>query len=253
MRQALAVAAKAPQPGKVKTRLHSLLSADEATELYRCFLKDTLSLMECVPGTDLIISYTPEGAESYFEPALSNGHRLLLQRGEAFGDRLYHALEDLLAEGFASAAIMDADSPTLPACYLARAFEELARPGDRVVLGPAADGGYYLIGIKRPHRRLFERITWSTERVLAETIERAGEIGLEVSLLPEWYDVDSEAEFERLRREIVESAPGASAPNTRRFIMSRWPARAAANKNGGAGRPAKTLSQSMRRRGDGFR
>jgi len=228
----------------VKTRLHALLSVDDATELYRCFLKDTLALMETVPGTDLVISYTPEGAEHLFEGIAGAAHRLLLQRGESFGDKLFHALADLLSEGFASAAIMDADSPTLPREFLARAFEELARPGDRVVLGPAADGGYYLIGIKRPHRALFERITWSSELVLGETLDRAREIGIEVALLPEWYDVDSVSEFERLKADIFESsrpvphvdpsdngAGGRSnvsedrpaAAHTRRFIMSRWP------------------------------
>ena len=236
MRQALAVAAKAPLSGKVKTRLHSFLSSDDATELYRCFLKDTLALMESVPRTDLVISYTPEGAEHLFEGIAGARHRLLLQRGESFGDKLFHALADLLSEGFASAAIMDADSPTLPREFLARAFEEMARPGDRVVLGPASDGGYYLIGIKHPHRQLFERITWSSEFVLGETVARAREIGLEVTLLPEWYDVDSAAEFERLKADIFESSrprPGGragdaaedhlSAFHTRRFIMSRWP------------------------------
>ncbi len=226
MRQALAVAAKAPQPGTVKTRLHSLLSIDDATELYRCFLKDTLALMESVPETETVISYTPAGAEHHFEGIASGNHRLLLQRGESFGDKLYHALADLLREGFRSAAIMDADSPTLPPRYLAQAFEELARPGDRVVLGPALDGGYYLIGIKQPHRQLFERITWSTEMVLAQTIERAREINLEVSLLPEWYDVDNVTEYERLMEEIKTAANERTdlngfAANTRRFILSR--------------------------------
>ena len=225
MRQALAVAAKAPQPGTVKTRLHSLLSKDDATELYRCFLKDTLALMESVPATDAVISYTPTGSEHFFDGILSNGARMLAQRGASFGDKLFHALADLLSEGYESAAIMDADSPTLPREYLVKAFEELRRAGDRVVLGPAADGGYYLIGIKRPHRQLFDRITWSTELVLGETIERACEIGLEVVLLPEWYDVDSVDELDRLRCELAEDGHDpARAENTRRFMLSRWPA-----------------------------
>ena len=233
MRQALAVAAKAPLSGQVKTRLHSVLSVDDATELYRCFLKDTLALMESVPQTDVIISYTPEGAEHLFEGIAGAAHRLLLQRGESFGDKLFHALADLLSEGYASAAIMDADSPTLPRESLALAFQELARPGDRVVLGPAADGGYYLIGIKHPHRPLFERITWSSELVLEETIARAREIGLDVILLPEWYDVDSVSEFERLKADIFESSRSGSdtgsakdhpsAFHTRRFLASRRP------------------------------
>ncbi|HJQ71494.1 MAG TPA: TIGR04282 family arsenosugar biosynthesis glycosyltransferase [Blastocatellia bacterium] len=225
MRQALAVAAKAPQPGTVKTRLHSLLSKDEATELYRCFLKDTLALVESVPAADPIISYTPIGSEHFFDGIVSNGARLLPQRGASFGDKLFHALADLLDEGYSSAAIMDADSPTLPREYLVKAFEELRREGDRVVLGPAADGGYYLIGVKQPHRHLFDRITWSTELVLGETVERAREIGLEVVLLPEWYDVDSVDELRRLRRELTEDGHDpAWAENTRRFMLSRWPA-----------------------------
>jgi rSAM/selenodomain-associated transferase 1 len=203
--------------------LHSLLSKDDATELYRCFLKDTLALVASVPGTEAVISYTPVGSEHYFDGIVTNGERLLAQRGASFGDKLFHALDDLLSEGFASAVIMDSDSPTLPRQYLVRAFEELAREGDRVVLGPATDGGYYLIGVKQPHRQLFDRITWSTELVLNETIERAQEIGLEVVLLPEWYDVDGVEEFARLCREIADGARSRAA-NTRRFILSRWPA-----------------------------
>lgn len=219
MRQALAVAAKAPQPGTVKTRLHGLLSVAETTELYRCFLRDTIALTERVPGADVFVSYTPEGSEPLFE-GISNGHRLITQRGPGFGDKLYNALEDLLKEGYQCAAIMDSDSPTLPSAYLALAFEALSRPGDRVVLGPTTDGGYYVIGIKNPHRRLFEGITWSSERVLNETIRRAGELSLDVVLLPEWYDVDTVPDFERLCREV---AHGSSAAHTREFIVARRP------------------------------
>lgn len=251
MRQALAVTAKAPRPGFVKTRLYGALSVDDATDLYRCFLKDTLALVESIPGIEVLISYTPEGSEGFFEGVISSGARLLAQRGDGLGDRLIHAFEDLFGEGFDSVALMNADSPTLPPSYVAQAFEELRRPGDRVVVGPAEDGGYYLIGIKRLHRRLFERITWSSERVLAETIERAIEIKLEVTLLPQWYDVDSVAGFERLKRDMIEaqrrtlshtpaSSPCArqnvsyddefslAATHTRDFILSRWPDTSAA-------------------------
>ena len=238
MRQALAVAAKAPQPGTVKTRLHSRLSAEEATELYRCFLRDTLLLMDSVPNTERVISYTPKGGEGYFDgihselgskPGDNGNPRLLLQHGEAFGDKLHHAFEELFAEGFDSVVIIDADSPTLPRDYLTRAFEELARSGERVVLGPAEDGGYYLIGLQRPHRRLFDEITWSSERVLSETLERAREIDLEVSLLPMWYDVDDSVMLERLKGEVIGGngftrlSDAGNAPHTRRFIQERWP------------------------------
>ena len=235
MRQALAVAAKAPQPGTVKTRLHSRLSADDATELYRCFLKDTLLLMDSVPQTEVVISYTPKGGERYFDGIHSGklgnlgNLRMLAQRGESFGDKLHHAFEELFGEGFDSVVIIDADSPTLPRDYLMEAFDELARPGERAVLGPAEDGGYYLIGLRRPHRRLFEQITWSSDRVLSETLDRAREIALNVSLLPMWYDVDDYPTFERLKFEVVGGTGFTSlskandAPHTRRFIEERWP------------------------------
>lgn len=223
MRQALAVAAKAPQPGNVKTRLQTLLSEQDAVELHRCFLRDTIALMEAVPDTDVVVSYTPQGSESLFEGILSNGHRLLLQRGASFGDRLFNALNELLRQGYDSVAIMDSDSPTLPSSCLQQAFEELARPGDRVVLGPTTDGGYYLIGIKNEHRALFERIAWSTDKVLAQTIEQARALSLEVSLLPEWFDVDNAEDLERLWNEIVIERRGSVASNTSRFLSTRWP------------------------------
>jgi len=253
IRQALAVAAKAPEPGKAKTRLQSFLSVEDATELYRCFLKDTLALVDSIPETDGVVSYTPEGAEKYFE-GITGGHHLLLpQRGSSFGERLCNALEDLLDRGYGCAAIMDSDSPTLPSEYLLKTFELLRMPGQRVVLGPASDGGYYLIGLNESHPRLFEDITWSTSSVLRETIERANEIGLEVALLPEWYDVDDREGFDRLCRELGTSAgrdtlsAGPGKPNftaldlkgdaegtgpeaaetTRRFICDRWPAKKA--------------------------
>jgi rSAM/selenodomain-associated transferase 1 len=233
MRRALAVAAKAPQPGTVKTRLHSLLSTHEATELYKCFLRDTLLLTDSLPETETIISYTPQGSEKYFEDLRLPRHKLILQRGESFGDKLFNALNDMLGAGFDLVAIMNADSPTLPGEYLAKAFDELERPGDRVVLGPSEDGGYYLIGIKRRHKELFENIAWSTEHVMRQTIERARQMDLEVSLLPAWYDVDGAADFERLIAELrdTESVQYGStsllaeinAPHTRRFLLSRKP------------------------------
>jgi glycosyltransferase A (GT-A) superfamily protein (DUF2064 family) len=86
--------------------------------------------------------------------------------------------------------LLNSDSPTLPTAYLMAAATALAAPGDRIVLGPSTDGGYYLLGLKRPHRRLFENVDWSTEKVSAQTLARAEELGLAVHQLPSWYDVD---------------------------------------------------------------
>jgi uncharacterized protein len=103
--------------------------------------------------------------------------------------------------------VLNSDSPTLPTAFLVEAAEALARPGDRAVLGPSSDGGYYLLGLKTSHRRLFEDIAWSTERVAEQTLQRAAEIGLEVYRLPAWYDVDDVGSLRRLQSELDQPEP----------------------------------------------
>ena len=141
------------------------------------------------------------------------------QRGDGFGERLLHASEDLFACGFSAVCLIDSDSPTVPQNALLQAVETLLRAGDRMVLGGSDDGGYYLLGINRLHHRLFEQIDWSTERVFAQTLERAREIGLQAELLPAWYDVDDAATIERLRRELTAPASaGYDAKHTRGYL-----------------------------------
>ena len=98
--------------------------------------------------------------------------------------------------------MLNSDSPTLPTALLIETAEMLARPGERAVLGPCSDGGYYLLGLKTAHRRLFEDIAWSTERVAEQTLARAREINLDVHTLPVWYNVDDVDGLRRLHREM---------------------------------------------------
>jgi hypothetical protein len=151
---------------------------------------------------------------------LPDGIRLLPPRRTGLGASLRHAAEDLLAAGYGAACLVNADSPNLPTTFLVDAARALQKPGDRVVLGPAEDGGYYLIGLKRPHRRLFEDIDWSTERVFGQTLNRAAELRLETVTLPYWYDVDDVASLRRLAGELLGGgAPGShAAPHTVRVL-----------------------------------
>jgi rSAM/selenodomain-associated transferase 1 len=170
-----------------------------------------------------LVVYTPLSAEAAFVGILPKEFGLLAQRGESLGDRLCNATDDLLKEGYSSFCLINSDSPTLPRSVLDRAIESLARDGDRVVLGAADDGGYYLIGLKQVHGNLFERIAWSTADVLAHTVERAAEIGLEVVMLPRWYDVDDAETLNRLCEELFAThrRDGAySAPHTRAFLAA---------------------------------
>jgi uncharacterized protein len=219
---ALAVMAKAPRPGKVKTRLSPPLTPEQAAALNICFLRDTAeNIQQVTEAGDSagIVVYTPVGDEAAFDGLLPATFRLLGQRGDGFGERLLHACEDLFACGFSAVCLIDSDSPTMPQRALAQAVSGLGRPGDRVLLGGSDDGGYYLIGMNRLHPRLFEQIDWSTERVFQQTFERAREIGIDVELLPMWYDVDDGATLERLRRELLgRECAGYDARHTRAYL-----------------------------------
>jgi len=220
---ALAVMTKAPRAGKVKTRLVPPLSAEEAAQLNICFLRDTASAIAKACGTTArgIGVYTPIGAEAAYNDVLPREFDLIPQRGDGFGERLAFAAADLFQCGFGSVCLIDSDSPTVSADVYANAVELLSKPGDRVVLGPSDDGGYYLIGLERNHRRLFERIDWSTERVLEQTKQRARELNLEVELLPTGYDVDDATTLRRLCDELLSGkTTNDIAPNSRKFLAT---------------------------------
>lgn len=222
---ALAVMTKAPRAGRVKTRLTPPLLPEEAAALNICFLRDTTAAIARTAGSKSsqgVAVYTPVGAEAAYAEILPTDFLLVPQRGEAFGERLSAATEDLLALGFNSLCLIDSDSPTLPDAAFAKAVNFLAQPGDSVVIGPSDDGGYYLIGLKKSHHRLFEGIDWSTEHVLRQTVEAAREIGLPVHLLPSGYDVDDRHTLSRLCAECL-GANGThddtfAAPATRQFL-----------------------------------
>jgi rSAM/selenodomain-associated transferase 1 len=219
---ALAVMTKVPRAGQVKTRLSPPLTPEEAATLNICFLRDTSAAIAAAgAGARGIGCYTPIGAEEAYRDILPPSFQVIAQRGGTFAERLIFAAEDLLAIGFASVCLINSDSPTVPASVFAGATEILSAPNDCVVLGPADDGGYYLIGLKQAHRRLFEGIDWSTDRVLEQTLERAAELRLDVRLLPAGYDVDDRATLRRLCHDLLgpnEVTEKNAAPATQQFL-----------------------------------
>jgi glycosyltransferase A (GT-A) superfamily protein (DUF2064 family) len=158
---------------------------------------------------------------------------LMLQRGEVFGERLLAAAEDLLACGYSAVCLIDSDSPTVPTAAFLQAVEELAKPGDRIVLGGSDDGGYYLIGMKQPHPEPFANITWSTGSVYAETVAAIHAARIELVELPVWYDVDDQATLTVLEDELLHGKQpafaqaagykfnGYAAPHTTEFLQRR--------------------------------
>ena len=222
---AIGIMCKAPRPGRTKTRLAAVIGAELAAALSGCFLRDVAAAIEAVPESIARKGYgvyAPAGAEAELRGVLPPSFGLLLQADAEFGNVLYGAVEDLLSSGHDCVSLVNSDSPTLPAAFLMRAIEILRQPGDRVVLGPAVDGGYYLIGLKAAHRRLFTNIPWGTPSVARLTIERASQIGLQVVLLPEWYDVDDAESLGWLRQELAGQSGrfrgGGKANATRTFL-----------------------------------
>ena len=237
---ALAVMTKAPRAGQVKTRLTPPLTPEEAARLNVCFLRDiSAAIIKAGHNARGIGCYTPVGSEEGYRDILPAEFQLIAQRKGDFGQRLAGAIEDLLAVGFGSVCLINSDSPTAPAAVFAEATRLLSSPNERVVLGPSDDGGYYLIGMKKLQPRLFERIDWSSDRVLSQTLERAAEIGLDVRLLPACYDVDDRTTLHRLCDDLLgpnDYRGPEIAPATREFlreIVARegrqriWPAASA--------------------------
>jgi rSAM/selenodomain-associated transferase 1 len=222
---AIGVMCKAPQPGRTKTRLAAAIGPAAAADLSACFVRDVAAAIEEVPteiGRYGYAIYAPAGGESALRELLPPGFGLMLQVGDDLGMALSGATEALLAMGHDCVLLVNGDSPTLPPSFLSRAIASLRQQGDRMVLGPAADGGYFLIGLKHPHRHLFTNIAWGTDSVAESTRQRAAEIGLSVTELPEWYDIDDAQTLGWLKAELAGGTErfrgGGRATATRAFL-----------------------------------
>ena len=213
----LVIMAKQPVAEQTKTRLCPPLTPEEAAALYDALLRDTIAIAATLRGVQLAIAFTPPEGLDYFERICPSTVALLPVSGEDIGDCLNQVLTGLLAEGYTHALALNSDGPTLAASCLQKAITRL--DGADVVLGPSEDGGYYLIGLKRPHPELFQDIAWSTARVAAQTLAHAEALGLSVALLPAWYDVDTPEDLDRLKAELA-TLPPEAVPYTRRFFAA---------------------------------
>jgi uncharacterized protein len=212
---AVGILCKTPIAGLSKTRLSPPLRPEECAGLSACFIRDLSATIDALTSTGDVTGYavyTPVGTEAMLRTLLPPGFRLLSQCDGDLGARLCGAINALLGAGHRGAILVNSDSPTLPLAILRDAVDAVRR-GDNVVLGPALDGGYTLVGLSQPHDRLFADIPWSTPQVYRLTLERADEIGLPVATVPQWYDIDDEYTLRLLQAEL--------APHTRRFLANR--------------------------------
>jgi len=225
----IAVMAKASVARRTKTRLVPPLTFDQAAECNTAFLRDIADNILATSTKASIagyVAYGPPDARRFFEENVPREIALIEASYPSLGDCLDHAIAQLLARGHRAAVVVNSDSPTLPTSLLVETAELLGRSGERAVLGPALDGGYYLLGVKARHHRLLEDIAWSTPRVTQQTLERAAELRLPVHMLPTWYDVDDVATLKMLLRELFDGQPFAAdvsparAHHTRALMQS---------------------------------
>ena len=219
---AAGIMCKPPRPGLTKTRLGAVVGAQAAARLSAAFLADVASEIERqhdagVQGWGL---YMPADAEPEVRALLPMSFQFAPQLGADFSSVVHRAIADLLERHPCGAMLVNSDSPTLPGAVIGEAARHLRAPGDKLVIGPARDGGYYLIGLNRAHWPLFDGIPWSTSTVQRDTVARAAALGLPVVRLPKWYDVDDAESLGWLRAELAKypevSAPGLRPGSARR-------------------------------------
>lgn len=189
-----------------KSRLIQQLRTTDGAGLRTALLRDTLAAVAPIDAQKAVL-YTPRDASAEIERLTPFDALFLAQRGATLGERMRNGASDLFAFGFERVVLVGADLPTLPAAYVVDGLERLTRYPESLVLGPAEDGGYYLIGMTQVHPELFDGIPWGTRDVLSRTLEAAAALRLRVELLPAWYDVDRPSDLQRVWDSAVEGDP----------------------------------------------
>jgi rSAM/selenodomain-associated transferase 1 len=212
---ALVVFCKLPVPGRVKTRLAASVGDEEAAAIYRAMAEACLEEMRALePGTRCRIAFDPPGAEAAMRAWLGRETALAPQRGADLGARMLHAFREAFAGGSRRVVVIGTDCPDLRSEHVREAMRHLETKD--AVLGPSEDGGYYLIGLRRPHGCLFEHMPWSTGEVLQRTRETLRGTGLTWAELETLRDVDDENDLRAVRSSSSawKSPPGEWKPGS---------------------------------------
>jgi len=204
MKEAIILFTRVPVAGKTKTRLQTLFSPQECAQLHRCFLKDIKKSCEST-GRDCFVFYTPHGKENILYPLLGKDKKYVIQEGNSLGARMYNAIEHVLESGYDSCVLIGSDIPELESSDLVNAFESL-RSSD-VVLGPTTDYGYYLAGMKKPYRQIFDNQIYGYGSVLKNTIEAVKLAGLSYKLINPHTDIDESEDVFNLKKRLDMRGP----------------------------------------------
>jgi uncharacterized protein len=214
---ALAVMAKAPVAGQVKTRLMPALSAEQAAELSRSLLVDQLNQLQSLDQVDGYVAFAPAEARSLIEQLAPGRFHLFPQQGDDLGARMQAVFAKLFAIGHKNLILIGGDLPPIPESFFAEAYIFLEAADKRVVLGPSRDGGYYLVGSNSPLPQIFQGMTWSHGEVLAQTTEKLKSLEIDYHLLPTWTDIDTPDDLRYLRSGLSPALERAM-PNTLQLL-----------------------------------
>ncbi len=195
---ALVLMAKAPEPGKVKTRLIPPLSPNKAAEIYHSLLLDQIENIKAFTGADRFLNFAPDEAAPFFRQMAPQDFVCFPQRGNDLGERMSNAFEELWSKGYEKIILIGGDLAALPLGFLQSACQMLQGPGKEVVLGPSRDGGYYLIGMNCRLPQIFRRKSWSQSNVLDETIKKVASLGIRPQILSTWFDIDTPDDLRHL-------------------------------------------------------
>ena len=208
--------ARDPVLGHVKTRLSSSLDDETILRLYTCFVEDSLEKIRRVDNADCFVGVFPENYSGFFDGIVSSDMKIFEQQGNDLGEKMRSAFADRFKEGYEKVVIIGSDSPSLPKCYIDKAF---ATSKD-LVLGPSADGGYYLIAMTGKVFEVFTGVAWGTEKVLEETLKKVKDANISLELLPVWYDVDLPEDLKFLKTHLALIALSGldESVNTKKFI-----------------------------------
>lgn len=199
MEKAIIVFTRVPVPGQTKTRMMPYLSAVQCAELHRCFLRDIAGECEKVRA-DMIVCYTPEDKEKLLHPIFGEEAVYVPQEGENLGERMYNALDKALKDGYESCVLIGTDIPEICGEILEQAFEKLEESD--VVFGPTYDGGYYLVGMKKPYREVFEQKSYGHGKVLENTARYLREQKIRTSYVKMLEDMDTREDIQNYRNRM---------------------------------------------------
>ncbi len=198
---ALILMTRIPIPGQTKTRLMDIMSGYERADLHLAFLMDLFHTFKKVRNkVEIYLTYTPENSFKIIDDMIPGYIKTFPQKGEDLGEKMYHAIKHVLSIGYENVILIGADIPDLSAEDINTAFRILENKD--LIFGPSYDGGYYLVGMKKPNKKIFDiSKNWGEKSVLESTVDIANNLGLSIGLAPKYRDIDTKEDlFEFMKK-----------------------------------------------------